>query len=98
MNFLGCLLVFIFGGIFLFLAFARYLFTLLFGNGKTSFRPTGSTQSRNGTPHGGAYGPGRTTAGDARHEQSGHPNSRQRRSGKIFEKSEGEYVDFEEVK
>lgn len=36
------------------------------------------------------------SSGNARHENA-RPNSRQRRSKKIFEKDEGKYVEFEDI-
>lgn len=88
MNFLGCLFTLIFGVIFFMLAFSRMIWQLLFG---TPAHGSHETQRQgSGTRHS-AY-----TSGNARHENT-RPNSRQRRSKKIFEKDEGKYVEFEDI-
>lgn len=93
-NFLGCLFILIFGAILFILGFARMLWQLLTGSGTTHnyTRKTYGEAQQQGQR---AYHS--STSGNARHEGP-RKNSRQRRSGKIFEKSEGTYVDFEEVK
>lgn len=92
-NFLGCLFILIFGAIIFIFALGRMFWQLLFGGGmsqhSTSRTYDGASQQRKST-----YGS--SSSGNAHHESS-RPNSRQRRSGKIFEKNEGVYVDFEEI-
>ena len=92
---LGCFFILIFGVIFIFIGLGRMFFQLLFGGGlnRTHSSGTGSDPYGNRT----AQNSRQTyTSGNAHHERN-RANSRQRRSGKIFEKNEGEYVDFEEV-
>ncbi len=89
MKFLGCLFILLFGVVFVALAFLQQLFRAFFGQSPSSRRSTNSTNSSSHTQS-------TSTSGNARHE-AGRKNSRQRRSGKIFEKNEGQYVDFEEV-
>lgn len=92
-HFLGCLFILIFGGIIFIFALGRMFWQLLFGGGtsqhSTSRAYGGTSQQQQST-----YSS--TSTGNAHHESS-RPNSRQRRSGKIFEKNEGKYVDFEEI-
>lgn len=100
LKFLGCLFILFFGAIFLLVGLTRHFMQALFGRTQTK---SGPQQGRSG----GAYGPrpNRQTgasrreaqAGNAHHEGTHNANSRQRRSGKIFEKNEGQYVDFEEI-
>lgn len=98
MHFLGCLFIFIFGFIFILLSFAfsfiragrDYLKTLFGGAAR---RPNASQRQNSYGSSGSTYS--HTTSGNAHHE--GNPNSRQKRSNKIFDKNEGEYVDFEDV-
>ncbi len=99
MHFLGCLFIFIFGFIFILLSFAfsfiragRNFLSTLFG-GSTAHRPNAS--QRQNPYSAGETSYNHTTSGNAHHE--GNPNSRQKRSNKIFDKNEGEYVDFEDV-
>lgn len=88
MNFLGCLFILLFGTILFVLGFARMIWQLLFG---TSSRSGGNTrQQSSGSFH------HTSSSGNARHEGA-RPNSRQRRSKKIFEKDEGQYVEFEDI-
>lgn len=92
---LGCLFILIFGIFFFAFGVLRMLYQLFFGSSPRAgqqqwTRPNRSQQSGSARSHTGY------TAGDAHHEGS-RPNSRKRRSGKIFEKNEGQYVDFEEV-
>ena len=90
---IGCLFIIIFGGIFLVIGFANMLFHALFG--RNIF--TGRTFTRRRPdPQGSAQAGSTASAGNAHHE-TGKGNSRQRRNNKIFEKNEGQYVDFEEV-
>lgn len=95
---LGGLFIFIFGFIFILLSFAfsfiraghNFLNTLFGG----STRRSNTSQRQN--PYSVGENPNNhTTSGNAHHE--GNPNSRQKRSNKIFDKNEGEYVDFEDV-
>lgn len=85
-NFLGCLFILFFGIIFIIIAFVRMIKQLLFGTGplykKNIHQNTHTTHS--------------STSGNAHHERN-HTNSRKRRSQKIFEKNEGEYIDFEDI-
>ena len=84
---IGCLFILIFGGILAIMGFASMIFQLLFGQRRPP-RNTSHADPHTQRPH--------TSTGNAHHENS-RGNSRQRRSGKIFEKNEGKYVDFEEV-
>ncbi len=92
MHLLGCLFIFIFGFIFILLSFAfsfiraghNFLNTLFGG----SARRSNTSQRQN--PYSAGENPNN-------HTTSGNPNSRQKRSNKIFDKNEGEYVDFEDV-
>jgi len=89
-NFFGCLFVLIFGFLFLLIAFAGMFVDMLrggHGRSRTIFDNDATNRSRSARNSAGT--------GDAHHES--RKNSRQRRSGKIFSKEEGEYVDFEEV-
>ena len=84
---LGCLFALIFG-FFIFLfsiahTLVRTIYSLL---GFTPRRESGRSSRQSGN----AQGQGIGTA----HSKG---NSRQRRSGKIFRKDEGEYIDFEEI-
>lgn len=84
---LGCLFALIFGFfIFLFSIAHTLVRTIYSFLGFTPRRESGSSSRRPG--HAQAQGTG--TA----HSKG---NSRQRRSGKIFRKDEGEYIDFEEI-
>ncbi len=89
MKFLGCLFVLIFGVVFVAFAFLQQLYHTFFGPTPSSRRSTSSSSSSQSYQR-------NTSSGNAHHE-TGRQNSRQRRSGKIFAKNEGEYVDFEEV-
>ena len=75
------------------LGFANMLFQALFGR---SFFSGRTFTNRRPDPHAQQQAGPSASAGNAHHE-SGKGHSRQRRSSKIFEKNEGEYVDFEEV-
>lgn len=92
---LGCLFILIFGVLFFAVGVLRMFYQMFFGHSpRTSQQQwTRGSQTRQ---DGSARSRTNYTAGDAHHEGS-RPNSRQRRSGKIFEKNEGQYVDFEEV-
>lgn len=84
---LGCLFALIFGFfIFLFSIAHTLVRTIYSFLGITPRRESGSSSRRPGN----AQGQGTGTA----HSKG---NSRQRRSGKIFRKDEGEYIDFEEI-
>lgn len=84
---LGCLFALIFGFfIFLFSIAHTLVRTIYSFLGFTPRRESGSSSRRSGN----AQGQGTSTA----HSKG---NSRQRRSGKIFRKDEGEYIDFEEI-
>lgn len=96
-QFLGCLVFLLIGGLFFVFAALRTILQTLFGGAPRrgaagtfgSFSQSGTQQQR---------GRGSAQSGNAHHEGSGsRPNSRQRRSGKIFEKGEGRYVDFEDI-
>ena len=83
---LGCLFALIFGFfIFLFSIAHTLVRTIYSFLGFTPRKESGSSQRP-----GNAQGQGTGTA----HSKG---NSRQRRSGKIFRKDEGEYIDFEEI-
>ena len=84
---LGCLFALIFGFfIFLFSIAHTLVRTIYSFLGFTPRRESGSSSRRSGN----AQGQGASTA----HSKG---NSRQRRSGKIFKKDEGEYIYFEEI-
>ena len=84
---LGCLFALIFGFfIFLFSIAQTLVRTIYSFLGFTPHKESGSSSQRPGN----AQGQGTGTA----HSKG---NSRQRRSGKIFRKDEGEYIDFEEI-
>lgn len=91
-SFLGCLFIFIFGIFLIGYGVVRSFFNFLFGGGSKG----GRRGPQGGSPFGQSPRSHTSTSGNA-HKESSHPNSRQRRSQKIFEKNEGEYVDFEEV-
>ena len=100
--FLGCLFILIFGAFLFIIGIFRFLAHWLFG-GSTHSNPwnqqrtsphnnthTQGNNSNNGTSHTHTD----YTAGNAHHESAqNHSN----KNGKIFDKNEGEYVDFEEV-
>lgn len=99
-SFLGCLFVFLFGGLFLLLAFSRVIISWiynalmfrLFGIKPPRHDTHAHSQSQSSTSH------PNTSAGNAHHEgRTDHASSRQR-TGKIFSQDEGTYVDFEEIK
>ncbi len=107
---LGCLFILIFGFFFFFLNVALRFFRFLTGSSDHLFTrgtfggpPFGAGQARSNAgrqrqaDRQEAKGQNRAS-GNAHHENAGRPNSRQRRSGKIFAEDEGTYVDFEEVK
>ena len=84
---LGCLFALIFGFfIFLFSIAHTLVRTIYSVLGFTPRRESGRSSRQSGN----AQGQGASTA----HSKG---NSRQRRSGKIFRKDEGEYIDFEEI-
>ena len=84
---LGCLFALIFGFfIFLFSIAHTLVRTIYSFLGFTPRRESGHSSRQSGN----AQGQGTGTA----HSKG---NSRQRRSGKIFRKDEGEYIDFEEI-
>lgn len=92
-NMLGCLFILLFGFILFALGFIKMIVQLLFGSSATKAKPRATSTTGTGRTHS-ASG---YAAGNAHHETS-RGNSRQRRSGKIFRRDEGEYVDFEEIK
>ena len=82
---LGCLFALIFGFfIFLFSIAHTLVRTIYSFLGFTPRRESGSNSRR----------PGNAQGQGTAHSKG---NSRQRRSGKIFRKDEGEYIDFEEI-
>lgn len=91
---LGCLFILIFGFIFFIIGIVSAVLRLFFGSGVRLRRQ--QSYGRQGSSS--AYSESRTEtqSGDA-HHAGNRKNSRQRRSGKIFARDEGEYVDFEEV-
>lgn len=94
---LGCLFILIFGGIFFIFGIFMFIYKTLFGKRKPQQGPWGANFGGTGGTQQQSYQQTHTesTAGDAHHEAN--RNSRQKRKEKIFEKNEGEYVDFEEV-
>ncbi len=87
----GCLGFILFGVFFLVVALGLNLLRLLFGVRRAARRFTEGMAgtSRKAEPSGGG------TAGKP--AESGHAASHRSSSGKFFDKSEGEYVDFEEL-
>ena len=84
---LGCLFALIFGFfIFLFSIAHTLVRTIYSFLGFTPRRESGSSSRRSGNAQAQGTGPAQSKG-----------NSRQRRSGKIFRKDEGEYIDFEEI-
>lgn len=94
MNFFGCLFILLFGFIFVLLGLVRRGYQLLFGQRTSSSGPTRPQQQARRSPE----HEKRTSSasGDAHHEGDRY-STRQKVNGKIFEKNEGKYVDFEEV-
>lgn len=84
---LGCLFALIFGFFIFLFSIAHTLVRTIYSF--LGFTPRGESGSSSRQP-GNAQGQGTGTA----HSKG---NSRQRRSGKIFKKDEGEYIDFEEI-
>ena len=101
--FLGCLFILIFGVFLFIIGIFRLLSNWIFGG---SMRSNPWNQARRQNTNRQTYSNTYTeshqsqthtdyTAGNAHHENRG--NSRRSQNGKIFDKNEGEYVDFEEV-
>ena len=84
---LGCLFALIFGFFIFLFSIAHTLVRTIYSF--LGITPRGESGSNSRRP-GNAQGQGTGTA----HSKG---NSRQRRSGKIFRKDEGEYIDFEEI-
>ena len=107
-GFLGCLFILIFAAFFFVLGIVRMLHSLLTGGKSNTFNPFYTNRSRRQTFGGTPFGQNGTneTFRDADFEQDETSNThhdsysqnRKRRGEKIFEKNEGTYVDFEEVK
>ncbi|MGM9694478.1 MAG: DUF4834 family protein [Alloprevotella sp.] len=108
-GFFGCLFILIFAAFFFVLGVVRMFYSLLFGGKSNPFNPFNQRRSRRTTFGGSPFGAGGTeqTFGDApfgqsrtgnAHHEASSSQGRNRRSEKIFEKDEGTYVDFEEVK
>lgn len=101
MHFLGCLFVFLFGAIFLLVAFSGFIVRWLYDTlmfrvfGIKPPRQDARTHSQGSASN--AYGHS-TSAGNAHHEAPSDSNSSRQRTGKIFSQDEGTYVDFEEIK
>lgn len=89
-SLLGCLFILIFGFLFFLFAVFRSTISLLFGARQAARGFQSQSSARADEQR------AQTVSGNAHHEHA-RQNSRQRRSGKIFEQNEGEYVDFEEV-
>lgn len=101
---LGCLFILIFG-IFLFIiGIFRFIAQVLFGGGsarrpnpwntrntQTNYNRSTNTETNNSSQSQQTHT--EYTAGNAHHEFGNNG----RNNGKIFQKNEGEYVDFEEV-
>jgi len=89
MHLLGCLLILILIPIILVFVFAGTIISLLFGrrpNAQFRWTNNGGTRQQNGT--------GYSHNNSESASNSSASNSQQK---KIFDKSEGEYIDFEEV-
>ena len=84
---LGCLFALIFGFFIFLFSIAHTLVRTIYSF--LCFTPRRES-GRSSRQSGNAQGKGASTA----HSKG---NSRQRRSGKIFRKDEGEYIDFEEI-
>ena len=96
-SFFGCLFMLIFGVVFFIIGVGMKIANALFGTpNRTAWGNADERQTRTSSSYGerssSSYN---TSSGNAHHES--RPNSRQRRSNKIFERNEGEYVDFEDV-
>ena len=99
--FLGCLFILIFGVFLFIIGIFRFLSSWIFGgstrnNMWNQGKPKNNSNTNQNTYSRNNQSQTHTdyTAGNAHHEQRSNRNSQ---NGKIFDKSEGEYVDFEEV-
>ena len=84
---LGCLFALIFG-------FFIFLFSIAHTLVRTIYSFLGFTPRRDSGRSSRQTGNAQNQEANATHSKG---NSRQRRSGKIFRKDEGEYIDFEEI-
>ena len=101
--FLGCLFILIFGAFFFIIGIIRLFYHSIFGGAKRTNpwgqRTSGTTYNQNSsTGQNKSQSQTHTdyTAGNAHHE-FGNESASPGRTGKIFNKNEGEYVDFEEI-
>lgn len=86
---LGCLFILIFGILLLVVGFGQMLLQLLFGtfrSGRSRIFGAGPQNSANGS-----------VRGSRAHSATEGKKEKGKKNKKIFEKDEGEYVDFEEV-
>jgi hypothetical protein len=96
----GCLMVFLFLGIFLVLGVVSMVLNFVYGLWRTTQRlkPGNNASNQRGDRQQGRWQEGGRATGesDAPRENANAKTAKQ--NGKIFQQSEGEYVDFEEVK
>lgn len=91
----GCLFIIIFGFVFIAIAFLRLFYRMLFGGN----RPSGNRGSSRYDRESAGFGDGQRT-GSSRgqnHAETQVRTGRYKPGEKIFDKNEGEYIDFEEV-
>lgn len=96
----GCLIVILFLGLFLVLAVVSSILNFFFGLWRTTQRlrkGANSTNQNERQDQGGWYSNSSTSNNGNTSSTSGNTNNTAS-GGKIFNKNEGEYVDFEEVK
>lgn len=91
----GCLFIIIFGFIFVAIAFLRMFYRVLFGGNKSRNDRDGSRYEWRSAGFGGEQrtGPSR----GQNHSETQIKTGRYKPGEKIFDKNEGEYIDFEEV-
>lgn len=99
--FLGCLFTLLFSVILIIFGFVNYILRLFNIDISSLFKgyqkkATRQSQGRYNQTYEQNTSNTETRAGNAHHEE-GYRNTQQRQNNKIFEKNEGEYVDFEEV-
>lgn len=94
---MGCIYGLIVAFLFIFISFALGLFRLLFGAGRATrrFIDEATGNSRQGSAS--ASSQRQSSSTDAG-SQSAAKGSRGDKNGRFFDKNEGDYVDFEEVK
>ena len=90
MKTLGCLFFFLFGIFILFFAVFGNIIRVLFGLRKAqkNFKKAAKQAEKEQRKQNHNYSD----------QQTSRPHKKQQNKGKIFDKNEGEYIDFEEVK